>query len=158
MLEQSWKGDPNYQYLALCAHQQNSKQLKISRIKMGSLPPLKLISQVWTFCSSGVHWFKSPATSHIESHRGIFLDKQSPTLPELATVLPNLSHHKVSLSQRVGTHRSGTRCPRYASTKGIIVQGTYHPRDALSKGRKTRDFSFGDTSVRDENNIAPYFL
>ncbi len=125
---------------------------------MGSLPPLKLTSQVWTFCSSGVHWFKSPATSHIESHQGIFRGKQSPTLPKMATVLHILSHHKGSLSQRVGTHRSGTRCPRDASTKGSIVQGTHHPRYALSKGRKTGDFSFGDTSVRDENNITPYFL
>ncbi len=125
---------------------------------MGSLPPLKLISQVWTFYSSGVHWFKNPATNHIESHQGIFRGKQSPTLPQMATVLHNLSHHKVSLSQRVATHRSGTRCPRDASTKGSIVQGTHHPRYALSKGRKTVDFSFGDTSVRDKNNIAPSML
>jgi hypothetical protein len=138
---------------------------------MGSLPPLKLISQCLDFCCSGVHWFKSPATSHIESHQGNFRDKQSPTLPKMATVLHNLSHHKVSLSQRVGTQRpetrrlrdvsckgrvdQGTRRPRDASTKGRVDQGNHHPRDAVSKG-DGRDFSFGETSVMDENNIALY--
>jgi hypothetical protein len=66
------------------------------------------------------------------------------------TVLPNLSHNKVSLSLRVRTHPSRTLCPRDTSSKGRIVQETYHPRDALSKERNIRDFSFGDTPVGDE--------
>ena len=35
---------------------------------------------------------------------------------------------------------------------GPIVQGTYRPRDVMSKGRNFRDFSFGDTLFGDTSS------
>jgi hypothetical protein len=35
---------------------------------------------------------------------------------------------------KVGTHRSGIRRPKDTSSQGHVVQETYFPRDALSKG------------------------
>jgi hypothetical protein len=76
-----------------------------------------------------------------------------------STVLPNLSQHKVSLSQRVGTHRSGTHSLKRHIIQGIknqkrniqghIVQGFYcrlNPliyvylgqRNTVEKYRKTQ--------------------
>ncbi len=59
------------------------------------------------------------------------------------------------MPSRVRTHRSGkgrmrrivqgTYRPRDASSKGRTVQGTHCPRDALSKERNIRDFLLGDT-------------
>ncbi len=65
-----------------------------------------------------------------------------------SVVLLNFSHHKVNLSQRVGTHHSGTRRQKVASSMGRIVQGTHRPRDTLFKGSKIldRDTLFTDTS------------
>ncbi len=65
------------------------------------------------------------------------------------TVLPNLSQHKFSLSQRVGTHRSRTHYLREASSKGRIISETHHPRDALSKGSKVSSGTFRDTLFGD---------
>jgi hypothetical protein len=47
----------------------------------------------------------------------------------MATVLPNLSHHNVSLSQRVRTQRPETRRPRDSLSKERIIQETHCPRD-----------------------------
>ena len=74
-----------------------------------------------------------------------------------STVLPTPSHHKVSLSQRVETYRSGTYGLIDATSEGRIIQGTHHPKDALSKERNIRDFISG-THCRWWIYIAPVIV
>ncbi len=48
---------------------------------------------------------------------------------------------------RVRKNRSGTTCPRDASSTGSLAQGPHCPRNALSMGENIQDFLLGDTSV-----------
>jgi hypothetical protein len=42
-------------------------------------------------------------------------------------------------------------------TKGRTSKGTYRPTYALYKGRNIRYFMFGDTTIRDDITLRPYF-